>query len=217
MGFLFGSKERRPDPEAMQARIGALESELGEAKGALADIQELARHLEGEWELVLQGVERLRPGMSPQLLAETLLELTFRPMDLASFFVATVDWEREVMPFVAYHEGGRMRHPAPRNFQSEGGLTARAILSEKPLYVRTLEEARALGAVFSEAERVSGLIPQSWYGVPLLAGGRPFGLVAFQSFQQDAFNEARLRVFDALAALLARAMALTDPSLEQRP
>lgn len=215
MSFLFGGKDKQPTTEEFHARIRGLEEELAAAQGAFRDTQELAKHLDADRELLLRAVERIRPGLGRLELAETLLELTFRPLELCSFYVATMDWAKLQLVWVAYHEGGRLRHPGPRDYTTEGGLTGKAIAARAPLYIRTLEEAKAQGAVFSEAEKVSGLVPQSWYGIPLTTGGRPFGLVAFQSFQPDTFSEGRLRVFDALAALLSRAMILGDPALEQ--
>lgn len=210
MGFLFGGKGTQPSAEALKAQIAALEQELEGAKVVMGDIQELGRHLDAERGILLKAVEVLAPDRSHRELAEALLELCFRPLDLASFFVVTVDWERDQMNWVLYHEGGRIRTRVSRPFTTEGGLSGRAIRSKAPIYVGTYEEAKVLGAILSEAERLSGLIPQSWYGVPLGWGEHWFGLVSFQSFQADAFSEERRKLFDALAALLARAMILGE-------
>lgn len=215
MGFLFGDKTHQPSAEVQQARIAALEQELIGAKVVMGDIQELGRHLDAERGILLKAVEVLAPGGSHRQLAEDLLGLVFRPMDLAAFYVVTVDWEHDQMAWVLHHEGGRIRTRVSRPFSTEGGITAQAIRSRAPLYTATYEEARERGAILSEAERLSGLIPQSWYGVPLGWGENWFGLVSFQSFQADAFSEGRRKVFDALGALLARAMVLSHPPSEE--
>lgn len=215
MGFLFGDKGDQPSAGVQQARIAALEQELEGAKVVMGDIQELVRHLDAERGILLKAVEILAPGRSRRELAEDLLGLVFRPMDLASFYVVTVDWERDQLDWVIHHEGGRIRTRVSRPFSTEGGVTAQAIRSRQPLYVASYEEARVLGAMLSEAERLSGLIPQSWYGVPLGWGENWFGLVSFQSFHAGAFSEGRRKVFDALGALLARAMMLTGPEPKQ--
>lgn len=216
MGFLFGDKGKQPSAEAQLARIETLERELEGAKNVLGDVQELGRHLDAERGILLKAVEVLAPGKSPRELAEGLLELCFRPLDLAAFYVVTVDWEQDLMVWVIHHEGGRIRTRVSRPFSTEGGITAQAIRARKPLYTASYEEARVLGAILSEAERLSGLIPQSWYGVPLGWGEQWFGLVSFQSFQPQAFSEGRRKVFDALGALLARAMVLGEGLPQER-
>lgn len=210
MGFLFGDGGKQASAEAQQARIAALEQELVGAKVVLGDMQELIRHLDADRAILLKAVEILGPGRTYRELAEDLLGLVFRPMDLAAFYVVTVDWEHDLMVWVIHHEGGRIRTRFSRPFSTEGGITAQAIRSLGPIYVSTAEEGLAKGARLSEAEKLSGLIPQSWYGVPLGWGEKRFGLVSFQSFQADAFSEGRRKVFDALGSLLARAMMLGE-------
>lgn len=215
MGMLFGPKSKTPAEEALLAEAERLRGELEGARTALADTQELARHLDTERDILLRAVDALSPDKSPKALSEALLDLTFKPLELCSFYVATVDLERDLLMWLAYHEGGRLRVRAPRSFSQEGGLTAQAIRSCQAIYVETTDQGLQSGAVLSEAEKVSGLVAQSWYGVPLGWGARRFGLVSFQSFQPRAFSPSRRAFFDALAALLARAMVLSDPALHQ--
>ncbi len=192
----------------LQSRLRQVEQERKVLRNEMEEIQELMRHLDQEKGLLLMALERLRPGMDHRVLADTLLDLTFRPLNLASFYVAIADYPADLLHWVIYHEGGRARNTPSRSMSDDGGLTAKAILAHQPLYIRTLEEAKAEGAVFSEAERISGLVPQSWYGIPLGWGERPFGLVSFQSFQPDAFSMDTRRMMDALANLLAMAMRM---------
>jgi GAF domain-containing protein len=215
VGFLFGGKGDHLSAEAQAVRLLRLEQELEGSKIIMGDIQELARHVDSERAILLKAVEILAPGRSHRELAEDLLGLVFRPTELAAFYVVTVDWERDRLDWVIHHEGGRVRTRISRPLSTEGGITAVAIRSRAPLYVSTYEEAQARGAILSEAERLSGLIPQSWYGVPLGWGEHWFGLVSFQSFQPEAFSEERRKVFDALGALLARAMMLSNSASKQ--
>lgn len=216
MGLLFGPKTPKPDTEALQAETARMKGELEIVKGALVETQELSRHLDTERGILLDAVSILSPDKSPKELGEALLELTFKPLDLCSFYVATVDLERDLLLWLVYHEGGRLRVRAPRSFSQEGGLTAQAIRNRQSIYVETTEQGLKGGAVLSEAEKVSGLAAQSWYGVPLGWGDHRFGLVSFQSFQPRAFTPSRRAFFDALAALLGRAMVLSEPSFQQR-
>lgn len=217
MGFLFGDKGAKPDAEALLAEAARLRSEVDVLKGALDETQELSRHLDTDRGILLKAVEVLSPEKSPKELSEILLDLTFRPLDLCSYYVAMVDAAHDQLVWLAYHEGGRLRVRAPRSFSQEGGLTAQAIRACRPIYVETTDQGLQGGAVLSEAEKVSGLVAQSWYGVPLGWGSTRFGLVSFQSFQPRAFSESRRRIFDALGALLSRAMVLSNPTLKQEP
>ncbi len=206
MSNLFGPSHK--EFQDIQSRLTQVEQERDAVRKEMAEIQELLHHLDQERGLLLMALERLRPGMDQRVLAETLLDLVFKPLNLASFYVAIADYPADMLHWVIYHEGGRARNTPSRSMTKEGGLTAKAILAHKPMYIRTLEEAKVEGAQFSEAERISGLVPQSWYGVPLGWGERPFGLVCFQSFQPDAFSMDIRRLMDALANLLAMAMLM---------
>ena len=206
MSNLFGPS--RKELQAVQSRLSQAELERHTLRKEMTEIQELMHHLDQEKGLLLMALERLRPGMDHRVLAETLLDLTFRPLNLASFYVAIADYPTDHLHWVIYHEGGRARNTPSRSLSREGGLTAKAILAHQAKYIRTLEEAKEEGAVFSEAERISGLVPQTWYGIPLGWGERPFGLVSFQSFQPDAFAMDTRRMMDALANLLAMAMRM---------
>lgn len=204
---LFPLRKSRTDESVVLAeRALRLEAEVGTLRGEVQELRELVGHLDSERDLLLSGVERLKPGMRPPALAEVMHSLVFRPFDLASFYLALVDWPNDQLEFPFYHEGGRARQHPSRRLSELPGLTGKAIRSGKPLYTRTIEEAQAGGAVFTEAEKGSGLIPSSWYGVPLGDPHRPLGLVSFQSFQADAFPEPRRRILDAFATLLAAAL-----------
>ena len=206
MSNLFGPS--RKEFEDIQSRLSLAEQERNTLRKEMAEIQELMHHLDQDKNLLVMALERLRPGMDHRVLADTLLELVFKPLNLASFYVSVADYHADMLHWVLYHEGGRARNTPSRSMSAQGGLTAKAIQAHQPLYIRSLEEAKAEGAQFSEAERLSGLVPQTWYGIPMGWGDRPFGLVSFQSFQPDAFSMDTRRLTDALANLLAMAMLM---------
>jgi hypothetical protein len=210
MGLFNLGKTKGESPQDLAQRVKAAEAEALQKGTQLEALQELIRHLDGDRLLLLRAAEELRPGMEPKALGEALLDICFKPLGLASLYLALVDWEADTIVFPIYHEGGRLRNQPVRPFLAQGGLTGKAMMAGTPLYIRTLEEARNAGAIFSEAERVSGLVPQSWYGVPLGVGpgwkGPSFGLVSYQSFHQEAFPDSRRRLMDAMAAILALAI-----------
>ncbi|HJU84558.1 MAG TPA: GAF domain-containing protein [Holophagaceae bacterium] len=197
------------------AQLQKLEVESSQRAAQMEELHELVRHLDEDRSLLMEALKSLRPGMEAKTLASNLLDLCFKPLGLASFYMALVDWEHELIHFPLYHEGGRARNHTPRNLATDGGLTGKTLLQGRPLYLRTLEESMGAGAVLSEAEKGSGLVPQSWYGVPLGCdpawGGQPFGLLSFQSFQKDAFSESRRNLMDALGCAMAFTLK-ADPS-----
>lgn len=208
MWSLFPSFGRRTELARTAERIARLEAQLAALQEEAQGLQELASHLDAERDLFHLALDRLRPGMATEALASALLELSFRPFDLVGFYLARALWEQDALDFPLYHEGGRLRLHPRRSLSVVPGLTGRALLDGRPLYIRTLEEAEAAGALFTEAERSSGLVPQTWYGVPVYARGaaRPWGLAAFQCFQPDALPPTRRARLDALVHLLALAL-----------
>lgn len=205
MSWFHPNRDREKEMMDLLESVGRLNRENERLKQELGDLQELVRHQDTDLGFLLGAAAAFRQGMPSSDLAKLMLELCFRPLDLASFYVAIVDFREDQLRFVLYHEGGRLRNHAPRRYSAQPGLTGKAIQAGRPLYVRTMEEAESLGAIFTEAEKLSGLIPSSWYGVPFLHGPDQAGLVSFQSFQREAFPETRRRIMDAMVALFALA------------
>ena len=200
---LFGSRKLDEALAERDERLRKLEAEHQALQLRMVETQELIRHLDEERDLLLGSLERLRPATDPAALAEGLHELCFKPFGLACFFVALADWDQDQLRFVFYHEGGRARNHPSRRLSDRVGLSERVLSGRRAVYIRTLDEGHAAGSLLTAAEQATGLIPHSWYGVPLGTGPRPLGLVSFQSFETDAFSDRRRRVMDAMAALLS--------------
>ena len=204
---LFTSNKQDPALAERDERLQRMELEQREVKAQVEDLQELVRHLDEDRDLLLGALAGLRPGEDPGVLAQTLLDLCFKPMDLACVYVALADWDQDELRFVLYQEGGRIRSHPPRRLSEGRGLSEKVLAGRQSIYIRTLEAGRAAGSLLTAAEEATGLIPHSWYGVPLGWGSRPTGLVSFQSFHTDAFSESRRRVMDALGALISTCMS----------
>jgi hypothetical protein len=205
---LFGDRHLDQALLERDERLQRLEAEGRLIQARMEETQELVGHLDADRNLLLGALERMRPGQEPLALAQVLLDICFRPLGLACFFVALADWEQDQLDFLLYHEGGRARNHPPRRLTDRAGLSDRVLSGSGPVYIRTLEEGQAAGSLLTAAEQATGLIPQSWYGVPMGWGARPSGLVSFQSFQADAFSESRRRVMDALAAQLSTCLCI---------
>ncbi|MBK8572961.1 MAG: hypothetical protein IPN91_10015 [Holophagaceae bacterium] len=211
---LFGGSKQDQALLERDERLRKLEAESQGILARLQDTQELVGHLDQDRDLLLSALERMRPGESDQALAQILFDISFKALGLACFYVAVADWDQDQLRFVLYHEGGRARNHPSRRLSDRAGLSERVLAGRRSVYIRTMEEGHAAGSLLTAAEQATGLIPHSWYGVPLGWGPRPSGLVSFQSFQTDAFSEGRRRVMDALAALMSTCMS--GPGSAQR-
>ncbi|HJW72716.1 MAG TPA: hypothetical protein VJ486_07635 [Geothrix sp.] len=202
MGFFSDQKHEQTLLE-LEGRLASASAENRQLQARLDAAEELVRHQDEDRDLLLKALNQLRPGMEPWDLAEALMGICFKPLGLASFFVARARWEEDLLEFVLYHEGGKIRSHPSRPLSARAGLSERVLTEGHSIYIRTLEEGKAVGSLLTAAEEATGLIPHSWYGVPLGWGLRPSGLVSFQSFQPDAFSDHRRQVMDGLAALLS--------------
>jgi hypothetical protein len=202
MGFFSDQKHEQTVLE-LEGRLASASAENRQLQARLDAAEELVRHQDDDRDLLLKALNHLRPGMEAGELAEALMGICFKPLGLASFFVAQARWEEDLLEFVLYHEGGKIRNHPSRPLSSRAGLSERVLTEGHAIYIRTLEEGQAIGSLLTAAEEATGLIPHSWYGVPLGWGPRPSGLISFQSFQPDAFSDRRRQVMDGLAALLS--------------
>lgn len=212
---LFGNRNLDQAQVERDDHLRKLEVERQSLQTRLEETQELVRHLDEDREVLLGALAQMRPGVEVRALAQALLDVGFKPLGLACFYVAIADWDQDLLRFILYHEGGRARNHPSRRLSERAGLSELVISSRRSVYIRSLEEGYAAGSLLTAAEQATGLIPHSWYGVPLGWKERPAGLVSFQSFQANAFSESRRRVMDALAALMSTCMG--DPVKPQLP
>ena len=89
MSNLFGPS--RKEIQDLQSRLAQVEQERDILRKEMVEIHELLHHLDQDKSLLLMALERLRPGMDHRVLADTLLDLCFRPLNLASFYVSLDD------------------------------------------------------------------------------------------------------------------------------
>jgi GAF domain-containing protein len=199
MIFGGGASARR------EARRISLELELSELQSRRRTVAELQASVMEDQALLARALATLTPQLDWEQAADLVRQLCFRPFELSAFLVARMDWEQGWLHFPYFFEVGRTRYEPPRQLSDQPGLTGRALLQNAPLYLSSKEETFGAGAVLTEAEKSTGLLSQSWYGVPLAGREihRPAGLMAFQSFQANAFPENRRRLMGSLAGITA--------------
>lgn len=197
--------ELRAERDRLLGEVEALRAE-GERLRAGLEALEIDRYL------LLAALRRLRPGMMPAEVGEALADLTVPTLGLATFYLALLDRDQDILSFPYYHEGGKARKYSSRRYSDKPGISGHVLQRNAPLYTRNLEDAISLGAILTEAEKASGLVPLSWYGVPLGFGNLAGGLVAFEHFQADAFSEARRQTLDALGRMASLVLAGSDVS-----
>lgn len=178
-------------------------------------LRNTARERDEDRRIALLALGAMKPGSGPKALAEAILDACVLPFGLATFYLALADHAQDRLEFPLYFEGGKARRVHPFTLSAFPGLTTRMLTRQGPLYLPTKEAAGEAGASYTEAERLTGLIPETWYGLPLGAGPgwpeRPFGVLSFQSFPADAFSPSRRAVMDILGAALALALK-ADPA-----
>ncbi len=213
MGLLgFGGGD--PGHTAVAARLEALERQAAEELHQLESLRAEVRQRDEDRRLLMEAGRALKPGMGPRQLGQTMLELCLQPLELYTYYLALADYESDRISFPFYFEGGKPRNLSTECLSTFDGLTTKTMAARECRYFATLDDQMRVGVVFTEAERITGLIPQSWYGVPLGLeegwGEAAFGLVSFQSFQKEAFSESRRKLMDALGGIMAFALK-ADP------
>lgn len=113
-----------------------------------------------------------------------------------------------IYPYYEYdkNEGGLIDYVEP--FPLGTGLSSMVIKSGKPLMVGTLEEEIANGAYFPPEllAKSTGVLTQSWLGVPILSGEKVLGIVFLGDYQPYAFNENHLRMLQTISSNISAAI-----------
>ena len=180
----------------------------------LARIEELRQKRQSLGELGAQVLEEaafmsglfaaLRPGMGWAEAGEAVRQRCARPFEVSALYLSRMDWDRDEIHFPYFYEAGRIRERGSRARSDRPGLTGRVLELARPLYLDSKEACMAEGMVLSDSELTTGLMNQSWFGVPLFGRDpRPAGVMAFQSFQPAAFPPHRLQLMEAVAGLTA--------------
>ncbi|HJV90631.1 MAG TPA: GAF domain-containing protein [Holophagaceae bacterium] len=194
----------RNDPGQAEAAIQAALDRMAELQAKRLSLAELQAQLLEERAFISRILAGLRPGIPWQEAGELLKNQCLRPFELSSLYLARADWATGQLHFPYFFEAGRPRQRESRELTIRPGLTGRVVELGVPLYLDSKEACMAEGMVLTEAELTTGLMNQTWFGLPLGGrDGRLAGVLAFQSFHSDAFPPHRRRLMEAVAGITA--------------
>ncbi|MCX6081918.1 MAG: GAF domain-containing protein [Chloroflexi bacterium] len=104
-----------------------------------------------------------------------------------------------VIDFPYYLDRGK-RLEIPTSQLGEG-LTSKVILTNRPLIAQSMQAQLDQGGIYEKGEE-----SQSYLGMPIGVGDFVAGVVSVQSYQQNAFDEAEVRLLSTLASSLGVAL-----------
>jgi len=195
---------RRTNPEQTEAAIRAALGRMEDLQAKRLSLGELQAQLMEERAFIARILAGLRIGIPWVEAGELLKTHCLRPFELSSMYLARTDWASGLLHFPYFFEAGRPRERPSRALNERPGLTGRVVALGSPLYLDSKEACMAEGMVLTEAELTTGLMNQTWFGIPMLGPeGRIAGVMAFQSFHSEAFPPHRRLMMEAVAGITA--------------
>ena len=169
----------------------------------------------------LDGLQAVGQALSASLNLDTILKAIHTQvaalMPARNFYVALYDLETNEVSFPLAFEDGKRAHWRSRPMGK--GLTEHILTTHNPLLIR-----RDVGATLEKIgiEQI-GRPAASWLGVPILAEGKPIGVVAIQSYStSEAYDLSHQEILVTIAAQAAvaiqnaRLYERTDDALARR-
>jgi hypothetical protein len=194
----------RNNPAQTEAALQAALVRMEALQAKRLSLGELQAQLMEERAFIARILAGLRPGIPWGEAGEILKNHCLRPFELSSIYLSRADWALGELQFPYFFEAGRARVREPIGMTGRPSLTARVVALEAPLYLATKEACMAEGMVLTEAELTTGLMNQTWFGIPLSGpAGRVAGVLAFQSFHSEAFPPQRRLMMEAVAGITA--------------
>jgi PAS domain S-box-containing protein len=168
-----------------------------------------ARLFEAERQRVaeLQIISSVQQGLAKELEFQAIIDIvgnkireTFGGQDT---FISLYDAPTNMLQFPYWvGDQGERVHAEPIPLGQ--GLTSVVINSRQPLVLGALEDQVKLGAVPVDDGNPEN--PESWLGVPMLAGNEVIGTIALQDWPKNRYSENDVRLLSTLASSLAVAL-----------
>lgn len=173
-------------------------------------IEDLDHHEEHERRFaqlaVLTEISRaLTSALELDELLNTVYQQVGRLFDTTNFHIGTYQEEHDSWTLVFCRERGEPHPQTGHDFPAEAGLTGYILHHEHPILLRSAEETYA----FHQRHDIAlvGDMAQSWMGVPLIAADKIVGVMAVQSYTDEAlYDEGDLALFSTIGAQVAVAL-----------
>jgi diguanylate cyclase (GGDEF)-like protein len=176
-------------------------SKLSGVAAANARYYERSQHQIAELSVLNQIGQSIGSSLHLDKLLELIYEQASKIMDTSNFYIALYNDRRKEISFEFVVDDWKR---IPWNKRKLGsGLTEWIIRNRKPLLItRSVHEyAKQLGIL------PIGKPAKSWMGVPLIAGGKVLGVMAVQSYDEEAaYDAGHLNVFLTIANQAAAAL-----------
>ncbi|MEN8240488.1 MAG: GAF domain-containing protein, partial [Chloroflexota bacterium] len=143
-------------------------------------------------------------SMDVDELVKNTFEFTGRMMDAANFYMVLYSAEDDILENKLFVQAGQIITPPQSRVKLGPGLTEWIIQNKLPVLMPTDAESHieALGV------EITGEVPKSWLGVPMLLGNEVTGVIAVQNFQnENVYNNHSL---DLLIAVSSQAAVAID-------
>ena len=157
----------------------------------------------------LAVVNEIGSALAQQLDFNAIIELVgnrlstmFSAVDM---YIGLYDEAANEISFPFELEHGRRVHGPPIEFGL--GLSSIVLRERRPLRFGTSEAQTAAGGLIGTYEEEStGRVSDSWIGIPIMAGHRAIGIIAFGAEERDAYSESDERVLSTVASSMGVAL-----------
>ncbi|MGE5251247.1 MAG: GAF domain-containing protein [Bacteroidota bacterium] len=154
-------------------------------------------------------INSVQEGLAKQLDLQTIIDLVNQKVGEIFASDTTVvflyDAERDWVHHACYVDRGE-RIPLPEGRRQGSSLGSVIIDTGKPLLLGTYEESERLGAIRLLRTGEAMDMNESYLGVPILTGEKVIGVIAVQSYQQNAYQQADVSLLQTLAGAMSVAL-----------
>ncbi|HEY5729329.1 MAG TPA: GAF domain-containing protein, partial [Anaerolineales bacterium] len=199
---------RRTKPELLtEKQVALIQSFANQAAIAVANV----RLFEAEQQRVaeLQIINTVQEGLAKQLDFRGIVDLISEKV--GEIFKADTansgiyDADRDWISHVYYVDRGE-RITLPEGPAQRPSLAVHMLDTRQPILAGTSEETDKLGSVRQPRSGEKADKNESYLGVPIMTGDKPIGIIAVQSYKQNAYNQDDLRLMQTLANSMSVAL-----------
>lgn len=179
----------KPSYEELEARINDLENKVKHS-----------RRTEAINKSLFEIASSFTASSSFQELYESIHRILANLMDMTNFYIAIFYKEKNAIRFV-YHvdEKEKKIDEWIENATQNWSLTGKVILEKQPVFLKEKELIR-----LDQENKVIGIVPKIWLGVPLMIKDEVLGVMAVQSYTNpEQFNYSDMEVLSFVSDQIA--------------